>query len=342
VTEEQRHHARETDGFMNPVVLDSASVNGVDIDLVALGACPHDQEIAFELKPVTDGIGRFVDDLVAMLEDFLVVSIGRPVRLMRLSVGDETRRLDDDQIERGYFADVYFNIVRPDEREHLGLGQIGNFDSPALVTRPDPDTSLQTMLDGWASIWRKPKYRDALNRFCSSYRAPFIFAPHQLASTLGAVEALASADGSMRELPKAEHQRRVRAIIDAATGADVDDAHVSWADRVLRNANRKPLYLLMVELISSVGEVGGRLLADVPDFACRAAAVRNPTVHGGISLVVDEYSYWMRETLGWLVRLRVLDGAGFDREFLARQTLRTGGAFEQTIQRLREAIDDDR
>lgn len=198
----------------------------------------------------------------------------------------------------------------------------------SYATSPLP---FDALIGGWFGLY--DRFPDVMTLVSSPYYAPFIYSRHRYASTFQAAEALARAVPDTREKGRQEHRERVEAVVAVLKEAQLGEDVTGWAMRVLQSRNDKPLRQLMDELISSAGDMGGELLAAVPDLARLLADARTGVSHPGTEGPGALERYWLGEALIWVLRVRLLAELGVPvSQLSARVTAKS--AFQDALSEL--------
>jgi hypothetical protein len=206
-----------------------------------------------------------------------------------------------------------------------------SYSAPTLLTLRDCPTPFEELLQRWFPL--RADLREVFALFHGPYYATFMFTEHRYTSTFQSAEALAKAG---REKTRAEHKERVDAIVSAAQAAGVDDEVISWAERVLRKANYKPLGDRITDLVLSTGKIGEAVLEASPKFGNLTAAARTGTSHGGAEKALDsEGLHWHADVLRWIVRARILIDLGLDVGEVEKRVLGRAG-FTYSLDEIRE------
>ncbi len=264
-------------------------------------------------------------DWVMPLQDLLIVLLGRSVRISSVTLTPEGKTGRD--ASRMVFGGLRTGAPADVESIHLrGWG------APTLFTRHELPLDFDALMNGWMSAWAK--YRDAIVQSQSSFHAPFMYAENQYAARFLGVEQLGRVLHPGSQVPKDEHQERVKAVIDAATSAGVKGAVLDWATGVLKGANNIPPRQLIEKLLAEEPGLFDQLLEIEPKFAQRATAARNGVAHpGAAGRLTVARRYWYGEVLLLLVRVRLLVEAGLSREAVHAAVAKRG-AFQHALDQL--------
>lgn len=269
-----------------------------------------DQWTAFEVTSLVrkaKTIRGVLEDWVRPLQDLLVVTLGRPVRIDELAVGPR------GQSEGAPLLGVACRLVQPRPEVSPGAADIDSYTSPALLTYRDlaarnAPVSFAELIPAWFGLHER--LSDVVTGLCGPYYAPFIYSGHRYASTFQSAEALAHGIFESRQKTRPEHRARVDAVAAALEMAGLGTENLDWARRVLLSRNDKPLRELMEELIAKADAIGVRLTRVAPRLAEEAAAARALVSHpgsGGPSVI---RRYWIGEALTWLIRAHLLSLLG--------------------------------
>jgi hypothetical protein len=328
---------------MAPTELGRATIEESDVILMArvtgeAGSRRIDltPRCTFEVRPVGAPLTEFVNFWVRMLQDLLIVSLGRPVRLVSLRVGMNEIPAPETATAptRQWSADLIFNDIGRTATDKPVRSEVETFTEPTLVTRQTLPIPLESLITGWARVFRE--HHGRIVRLTSSYHAPFVYSEHRYAAQFQAAEGLAkSLASSNKELSRSEHKQRVDKVRAALEDAGFDDRDVEWATGALRSRNDKPFRQLINDFAVATGDLGGDILAATPKFGHRAASARVAVSHDGSTKSAIPERYWLGDALEWLVRVRLLAEAGIDIAHLVEQG-RTRGAFKHTLEQLSE------
>lgn len=280
--------------------------------------------IRFERATASDILGTWVRPL----QDLLVLATGRPVRITGLylqPVGS------DDSLRMVYSA------VQPEPGRGTKWNDLRAYGSLALLTFYDSPLSFEQLMQAWFPL--RERMREVLVLLHAPHYAKSMFNEHRYAATFQSAEALADVLGySGRDVNRQAHKIRVRAIVEAATNAGVSEEDVSWAERVLRSRNDKPLARQIEDLVSSTPVLGEAIIGAIPNFGAIATAARTGVSHGGAATAVDaEGRHRLLEVIRWVVRCRLLTELGIDPvEVGNRVSARANYTF--SLEKLQEAL----
>jgi hypothetical protein len=276
----------------------------------------YEQWIALEVTGLARNaktIRCVLDDWVRPLQDLLVLSLGRPVRIGHLAVRP-----------RGQSAplpllDVACQLVQPRLVVPPQAADVENYTAPTLLTYRDSLVPYEQLIPAWFGL--RERLPDVITDLCGPFYAPFIYSGHRYASTFQSAEALAHGLFSSKEMNRPDHQMRVAAVTKALEVADLDQEYLGWATRVLRSRNDKPLRRFIEELVAGTGEIGRLLTRAAPDLAQEAATARAGVSHPGAGGPGVFRRYWLGEALIWVVRVHVLAQLGIPMEYLERRVV---------------------
>jgi hypothetical protein len=119
----------------------------------------------------------------------------------------------------------------------------------------------------------------------------------------------------------------------ALEAAQLDADTTRWATSIIQGRNDKPLHTLMEELIVSTGEMGGQLIAALPDLPNRAAAARTNVSHPAAAGPGALERHWIGEALVWVIRAHLLVQLGIKINDLSASVV-AKPAFQQILQEL--------
>jgi len=241
-------------------------------------------------KVVVNRYVRAFEDLLTLCLDLRVCL----VRLMGAASGDGERARDATL----FFANAGLSpTMEPRFADIIGMG------SPTLLSGYDTPLEMKELVERWFGVYEN--LGSALVLLLGRHYAPFMYAEHELGSTVNAAEALHSLRFDSRQREPQAHQRRVRAVVEAATKAGVDPADLEWAERVLKNANSKPLKRRLEELLEASGDVGREILAVEPEFCGEVVGLRVAAAHGNATSrakLSHAGRFRHEQALRWVVR----------------------------------------
>lgn len=274
----------------------------------------------------TDALRRYVRPV----EDLLALCLDRPVSLSRF-LGSAPGDGDRDPAVPIFFRNAGIEPTRePSLSDIVGMG------SNTLLWVSDSPMSASELLERWFAQY--DELRPALVPLLGRHYAAFMYAEHELISTVSAAEALHNQLSTFesRQLPKADHTQRVLAVLNPATKDGVDTGVLDWAHRVLDNANKKPLKELVVELLDATGEVGRAILDAEPVFCANIVSLRVPVAHGNTGSR-RQLSHAQRhrhdQALRWVVRCLVI-GELLDDHAEAQRRVLSKESFKFAVRRL--------
>lgn len=229
-----------------------------------------------------------------------MLCIGRSVRLTSLRLMPI-----DLQDPREGSGEAFFSAVQPPASRTPTFADIENHTAPTILSLRRSPLAPEELMMRWLDLWTR--YREVVTLLLSPLYAPFMYSEHGFASTFQSAEALHDLVLPTRDVEKVEHRRRVDAVVSALEGADLDEAVIEWASKVLRSKNDKPLWRKIEDLVKSNGAVGDAVLAADPAFGRTTAAARTGVSHPGATKRLDAVArYWYGQTLRWVVRARLL------------------------------------
>lgn len=267
-----------------------------------------------------DALHRYVRPV----EDLLALCLDRPVSLRRL-VGSAPGDCDRDPAASIFFLNAGIEPTRePSLSDMVGMG------SNTLLWAGDSPMSASELLARWFAGYHK--LRPVLVPLLGRHFTTFMYAEHELISTVSAAEALHNQLNTFesKQVPRAEHQQRVRVVLDAATAAGVDAAILDWARRVLASNNEKPLKEVLSDLLDAAGEAGRAILDAEPDFFANIVSLRVPVVHGNAGsrrTLSQAQQHRHDQALRWVVRCLLVgelldDHAEAQRRVLAKESFK--------------------
>ena len=293
-----------------------------------------DQWTALEVtSPVRKSrtIRGVLDDWVRPLQDLLVISLGRPVRIDHLAVRPR------GEPAKAPLRDVACQTIQPRAGRSPRAADVDSYISPTLLTyrdlvSPEAAVSFGRLVPAWFEL--RERLSEVVTDLCGPYYAPFIYSGHRYASTFQSAEALAHGLYKGKEKTRPEHQARVKAVTDALEAAALDADNLRWAKAVLLSRNDKPLRQLIEELIAGAGQIGQQLTRAAPGLAEDAAAARALVSHPGSGGPDAVRRYWLGEALAWVVRAHLLSQLGIPMEELALKATQQA-SFGQVLSGLR-------
>jgi hypothetical protein len=276
-------------------------------------------------------IRSVLDDWVRPLQDLLVVSLGRPVRVDQLSV-----RLRG-QPRRAPLLDVACQLIQSRPGNPPRAADIDGYTAPTLLTYADlkaqgTPVSFADLIPAWFGLHER--HMDVVTDLCGPYYAPFIYSGHRYASTFQSAEALAHGLFPSRQRTRREHKERVSAVTAALEEAGLDAENLGWARRVLLSRNDKPLRQVIEELAAGAGEIGTQLIRAAPRMAEEAATARAGVSHPGSGGPDVIRRYWLGEALTWVIRAHLLALLGIPMADIAARATRQA-SFKQVLSGLR-------
>ncbi|MCU0271197.1 MAG: hypothetical protein MUF83_21515 [Acidimicrobiales bacterium] len=293
---------------VKPVDLAEAAVPGARVRLVSgVEGSAGDDHVhlsrwtSFAVRPASSaGAQALIAEFVRPLQDLLVFSLGRSVRLtsLRLLPAD----LDDPRIGS---CEAFFAAVQPPASPNRTFSDVDNYSSPTILSMRTSSLGLEALIPRWFDLWTTR--RDVLTLLLAPLYAPFMFGEHGFASTFQSAELLHDDVLTTRDVSKPEHKHRVNEIVRVLEAGDIDPAAVEWASRVLTSRNDKPLARRIEDLIAATGPVGEAILDADPGIGGSSAAARAGVSHGGAAKVLNPTDrYWYGQVLRWVVRVHLL------------------------------------
>jgi hypothetical protein len=272
-----------------------------------------------------------LNDWVRPLQDLLVVSLGRPVRIDQLSVRPR------GEAEKAPLRGVACQLIQPGPGTSPRAADVDSYTAPTLLAYrdlvgPKAPVSFARLIPAWFEL--RERLDEVVTDLCGPYYAPFIYSGHRYASTFQSAEALAHSLYKGREKARPEHHARVNAVTAALEAAALDADDLRWANAVLLSRNDKPLRQLIEELIAGSGEIGLQLTRVAPGLAEDAATARALVSHPGSGGPDAVRRYWLGEALAWLVRAHLLSQLGIPMQDLALKATRQA-SFGQVLSGLR-------
>jgi len=274
---------------------------------------------------------NLLDTWVRPVQDLLTVSLGRTANIQWVKL----RPLRSSPYHEG-LCEAIFRIVRPRSTPKSrpgGRQSLRNFDTPTLIMAADVSSNLSEFLRAWMDNRATDGPLTSLLR--AHMYAPFMYTSQRYGSIFQAVEGLHSREHAGPERTRAEHERRVNSIIDAATAAGIGTDDLRWAKAVLTSKNDKKLSQRLQELVEASGPLGQAILGAAPTFCSDAASLRSGVSHpgGSGSDSIADQQYWHGEVLVWLARSLLLRRAGLQ-DSCTRASERFH--FQQSLERLAE------
>ncbi|MEU1050641.1 HEPN domain-containing protein [Streptomyces sp. NPDC005897] len=257
---------------------------------------------AFSAEP--DSPQAWSDLLEAYLRpfhDLLILSLGKSLRMVDV----ELRPAEGEK-----WHPVYFRTLTP--RNVPTPASISASTAPTLLTAGLASLPLAQLLPSWFDLHED--LQPVLALLHAPFYAPFIYSAHRYASFFQSLEAyhkVKKNEFGSKDVPKGEHQERVAQVVAALEAAGLPDAHVQWARNVIRGRNDKPLKEQIIDVVSSTGVLGQRILEEVPDFPTVVSRARTGVSHGGADKGASvSRRHWCGEVLLWVMRVRLLEDLG--------------------------------
>ena len=286
------------------------------------------QRATFAVDVPPTGAQSILREWVRPLQDLLMLTLGRSVRLTALHLRPDGADQDDD------LAEVSFEAIQPTTGRAPDWTTVASYTAPTLVQFNDSPVPFGDLLPRWFRL--RSDQLEVIVLLHGPYYAPFMFSEHRYASTFQSAEALADAcDLSGREKTRAEHRARVTAIISTARTGGVDEESLGWAQRILQSRNDKPLWRQIQDLASSTGKIGNQILVACPTFGQITAGARTGVSHGGADGGLDAVGrQWHGEVLRWVIRAKLLMQLGVDASEVERRVLQRAG-FQYALDQIR-------
>ncbi len=294
------------------------------------GSVHLDQWAAFEITGSSRKrrtVKDVLDGWVRPLQDLLVFSVGRPVRIDHIAVSPRRR-----DTKRKALAEVYCQLIQPPSGRRPTASDLLSYTSPALLTYRDSPVPFERLIPAWFELHQR--LADVITDLCGPYYAPFIYSGHRYASTFQSAEGLANNLLSAKQKTRPEHKARVKRVMDALAKANLEQADLDWAAPILDQRNDKKLTELVEELILGAGEIGTMLLDAVPQLPQEAATARARVSHPGQGGPNVYHRYWIGEALTWVVRVLVLAQLSVPLDSLSRQASQKA-SFQEVLTRLK-------
>jgi hypothetical protein len=256
---------------------------------------------AFVVTPKTSySAAEMIRLYVRPLQDLLIFSLGRPVRLSFVQL-QPSRTVGNDSGP----GDLYFEAVQATASQVDRQPDLRSPSAPTIITLRSSPLNLNTLLQRWFRL--RDEHQDALVLLLSPYYSPFMYAGHRYANTFQSAEVLASVLISSQDLPRQAHRKRVKDVVEALAKANLPAEHVDWTKSVIQGRNDKPLREKVQEFTEQTGTVGNAVLSASPDFAQIVASARAGVSHGGARQPKSPLErYWYGEALGLVIRTRIL------------------------------------
>lgn len=258
-----------------------------------------------------------LDRYVRPFQDLITLCLDRRVCLVSL-LGSAPGDGDRDRDALLFFASAtgLTPAREPSLSDIVGMG------SGTVLWGGDAPIGMPELIERWFGLY--DDCRPMLVPLLGRHYAPFMYAEHELGSTVNAAEALHRRRFDSRQLSKPCHQRRVRSVVDAATDAGVEPDDLEWAESVLKVANSKPLKQMMTELLVASGGVGEAILAVEPDFCTNVVRLRVAVAHGnanGRAELSHAQRFRHDQALRWVVRCFLVGELLGDQGEAQRRTL---------------------
>lgn len=276
---------------------------------------------------------ELLDNWVRPMQDFLTVCVGQTADLQWVKLRPARSSLRPKAL-----CEAIFRLARRKPAARLRSKRpLDNFDTPTLVMARELGPNLGSLLRSWMD--NRESDGPLTSLLLAHMYAPFMYTSQRYSSIFQAVEGIHSREYPGPERTRADHRRRVRLVIEAATKAGVEAEDLRWARDVLGAKNDKKLSQRVQEVVDGSGALGRAILTASPNFSKDAASLRagvsHPGEKDGDSTAVRQY--WHGEALTWLARSMLLHRAGLEDPF-TRASKRHH--FRQSLERLAEHIED--
>ena len=309
----------------DPTKLDTAIINSMPIELhrVSVGenlvtfrcsVVGKHSDSAIHLDRYTDIVAHstqpdnwksLVNLWVRPLQDLLTVAIGRTVQLTWIGFQpvDTTKR-----VHRAWFSVGQPALLPFADAPHTNRPSLDNYTAPTLVTASTVEDFSALVID-WMNAW--PQNSTLIAQLLAHLYAPFMYTTQRYGSIFQAIEgAHPIITDRTAELSRQAHRKRVDAVVNAATAANLDAEVIRWARNVLQSRNDKTLAQRVEEVIRSTGKLGDDIMAAIPTFPQLAASLRSSIAHPHSSNADAIRQYWLGEILKWVARTVFLKEAG--------------------------------
>lgn len=327
---------REINVLVDRTVLHTAVVDELTVRLVrdveggASDAGVHlDAVCLFEVEGPPDSLHSLLAARMRPLQDFLIVCLGRPVRVTGLLV----RRPGAGPRERS--SEVSIPAVQPADAPSPSAARMRNYDAPTLLLPDRSPVPFAELMPAWFRL--REELSEVITLLCGPFYAPFIYDEHRYASIYQSAEALAQARHGGRDKDRLAHRARLADAVAALRAAGLPEETVTWATNVLQARNDKPLAAQIEDLVRSTGAVGQDILVASPDFPQAVTKLRVGVSHGGAgsSSAGTPRRYWHGQVLLWVLRTRLLAALGLPLEGLAAEVQKKPG-FQRALREVRK------
>lgn len=261
-------------------------------------------------KPRT--VKKILDEWVRPLQNFLIICLGRPVRITYLTVRAKGQAAGVLPLE------VACQLIQAPASSPATI-DINSYISPALLTYRNSPLPFSELISNWFEL--HARLYDVITNLCGPFYAPFIYSSHRYSSTFQSAEGLAKSLFGARQKERRQHLQRVEAATSALKVVDLDEDTLAWAKAVLQSRNDKPLQQLIEELITAGDVMGVQLRKVAPDLAREAATARAGVSHSGAARIGVIRRYWLGEAIVWLVRAQILAELGIPISDLAAKAV---------------------
>lgn len=325
---------------MRPVVLAEASLPDALVSLFTRMSGTRgsrevhvEQVTRFEIRPTAPlTIAEALNTHVRVLSDLLSLCLDRRVRVEGISA-----------VVPGagpWPGTVFYRGADPPSHAEPSFAAVVGMAAPTLLWAENCPVDLSQVLLRWYQM--HAQLSPVLVPLLAPHYASFMYAEHELGSTVNAAEALHKTRWNSRQLSPKDHASRVEAMIDAATRVQIDPSIVSWARRVLQSANYKPLRERVQDLLDGSGEVGQAVAAAESDFARNVVELRTGFAHGDgdVSRLTHPQRFWHERVLRWVIRC-ILIGELIEDPREAQRRAAQNQAFEFAVRRLADPEGND-
>lgn len=286
-----------------------------------------------------------VNQVVRPLQDLLMLSLGREVRLTEV-------RLSRQEGEHRIVLEALFPVAQrpapiPPLKPSQLLNNVLDYRAPTLLTakklanEPTPLSTGESLADWFRE---HDGLGEPLIQLLSPFYAPFMSPEHRYSATFQSAEALHDVlELGTKDLPKAEHRERVGRVVELIKVSSLPVADSEWAQKVLSGRNDKSLSAKIESLLDNAGPAGAALLLAAPGFGTESAKLRARVSHGGARVEAERWRRTLYEhALRWIVRGhligRLLDS---DQRTQFWEGLAGRESFKQVVQLLSEAVAED-
>lgn len=240
-------------------------------------------EITFdEPRPLFD----LLSVAVRPFQDFLTVCIGRPVAITAVKVVVDDLTPTEWRLPHDLYCPIHQYVVDPTTDRQVLWAATPLLDATGFLG------AFPELLPAWYSV--RDEYSGTVSNVNAPFYARFMYLENRAAIAVQAVESwIRAKDGNTKEKSAEDHAARVKAVMAALDGADLDAPTLNWARGVLQGRNDKSLKQQIAELLSESGDLGISITASLPEFAAQGAVLRHRSSHGAARAKVrkpDEYT----------------------------------------------------